>query len=103
MFRDLSMKNYYIYILTNSNNTTFYIGVTNNLSRRMFEHKKEIIEGFSKKYKLNKLVYFEDCTTINDALVREKQLKNWHRDWKLNLIRSINPNLEDLDAETSSA
>lgn len=97
------MKDYYVYLLTNSTNTTFYIGVTNNLSRRMYEHKNELIEGFSKKYKLKKLVYFEACNSIHDALVREKKLKNWHRNWKLNLIRTLNPNLKELDAETSSA
>ncbi len=97
------MKTYYVYILTNKLNTTFYIGVTNSLERRIFEHKNELIEGFSKRYKLKKLVYFEDCSTINDALIREKQLKNWHRLWKLNLIKSMNPDFKDLDAETSSA
>jgi putative endonuclease len=97
------MKSYYIYILTNHTNTTFYIGVTNNLTRRMHEHKYELIEGFSKRYKLKKLVYFEYCSSAIDAIAREKQLKNWHREWKLNLIRSANPEFKDLDAETSSA
>ena len=90
------MKSYFVYILTNTNNTTFYIGVTNNLYKRLYEHKHGLIVGFSKRYKLKKLVYFEDCTTVSDALVREKQLKNWHREWKINLIKSMNPNFEDL-------
>ena len=64
-----------------------------------------MVDGFSKKYKLNKLVYFEEFSDVRDALEREKQLKNWHRPWKINLIKSINPNFDDLleDAETSSA
>lgn len=98
------MREYFVYILTNQYNTTFYIGVTNNLNRRMLEHKNELVEGFSKKYKLKKLVYYESCPDIKDALGREKQLKNWHRWRKMNLIRSVNPELNDLgDAETSSA
>ncbi len=69
----------------------------------MYEHKHELMDGFTKKYQLKKLVYFEECSVAIDAIAREKQLKNWHRDWKINLIKSVNPNLEDLDAETSSA
>lgn len=90
------MKSLYVYILTNKNNTTFYIGVTSNLERRMFEHKHEIIEGFTKKYSLKKLVYVEELPNPIDALKREKQLKNWHRDWKINLIKSVNPLFKDL-------
>lgn len=105
MTTDMIQKSYYIYILTNKYNSAFYIGVTNNLERRIFEHRQEFVDGFSKKYKLKKLVYFEECSNINDAIAREKQLKNWHRQWKINLIKSINPGLKDLlgDAETSSA
>jgi putative endonuclease len=87
---------YYVYIITNKNNTTFYIGVTNNIFKRFFEHKVGLIEGFSKKYKLKKLVYIEELTDINEAIRREKQLKNWHRQWKINLIKSINPKMIDL-------
>ncbi|CAN5202344.1 GIY-YIG nuclease family protein [soil metagenome] len=90
------MKTYFIYILTNKNNSVFYIGVTNNLERRIYEHRNELLEGFTKKYKLKKLVYFEDCNNITSAIMREKQLKNWHREWKINLIRSMNPELKDL-------
>ena len=96
------MKQYFVYILTNKRNTTFYIGVTNNLERRMYEHKHELFEGFTKRYKLKKLVYFEDTPDVTSAIEREKQLKNWHRDWKVNLIKSANPELNDLDPETSS-
>jgi putative endonuclease len=101
------MKTYFVYIITN-NKKTLYIGVTNNLERRIYEHKNKLIDGFSKRYNLNKLVYFEECGNIESAIRREKQLKNWHREWKINLIESINPNWEDYsngipDAETSSA
>ena len=87
---------YYIYILTNRYNTTFYIGVTNSIIKRHFEHKFGLIEGFTKKYKVKKLVYLEEYNDINEAIAREKQLKNWHRDWKLNLIKKVNPKLEDM-------
>lgn len=90
------IKIYHVYIITNFNNTTFYIGITNDLTRRIYEHKNKTIKGFSSKYNLKKLVYFEETSDINSAIVREKQLKNWHRDWKINLIKSINPNFEDL-------
>lgn len=87
---------YYVYIITNKLNTTLYIGVTNNLQRRVYEHKNELVGGFSKKYKLFKLIYYEEFKNSNEAITREKQLKNWHRKWKLNLVRSKNPLLKDL-------
>lgn len=90
------MKDYYIYILTNRKNGTLYIGVTNNLMRRIYEHKNGIIKGFTKKYNLDKLVYFEQTTDINAAILREKRLKKWNRDWKIKLIESINPEWKDL-------
>lgn len=102
-------KTYYIYILTNQINTTLYIGVTNNLIKRLYEHKNNIVDGFTKKYKLKKLIYFEEYYDIKEAINREKQLKNWHRQWKINLIKVKNPFFNDLsntiigDAETSSA
>ncbi len=86
----------YVYILTNTSNTVLYIGVTNNITRRIYEHKNGLIKGFSLRYKLNKLVYCESCQNITDAIRREKQLKRWHREWKENLIRSINPQWQDL-------
>ena len=92
------LKTYYIYIITNFNNTTFYIGITNNLIRRIYEHKQELVEGFSKRYKLKKLVYFEEFSGAEEAINREKQLKNWHHDWKINLIKKVNPELNDLYA-----
>jgi len=72
------MKNYFVYIMTNIHNSVFYIGVTNDLYRRVAEHKNMQNDGFTKKYKINKLVYFEITNNIEDALNREKQLKNWH-------------------------
>ena len=83
-------------ILTNINNTTFYIGVTSNLSKRIWEHKNKFVDGFTKKYNVDKLVYYELTENIETAINREKQLKNWHRDWKIKLIKKINPNFDDL-------
>ncbi|MCK4452863.1 GIY-YIG nuclease family protein [candidate division WOR-3 bacterium] len=100
-------KQYYVYILTNKSNKVLYIGVTNNLIRRIFEHKNKLVEGFTKKYNLKKLIYYESTNHVQDAIKREKQLKNWHRDWKINLIDQFNPEWQDLseefvrDAETS--
>ena len=85
------LRQYYVYILTNRNNNVLYIGVTNNLVRRTYEHKNKLVEGFSKRYKLIKLVYYETTGSIESAIEREKQLKNWHRDWKINLINQFNP------------
>ncbi len=76
------MKDYYVYILSNKSKT-LYIRVTNNLVRRMYEHKHKLVDGFSKKYNLTKLVYFEKSNRIETAIGREKQLRNWHRDWKI--------------------
>ena len=89
-------NSYYIYILTNKFNTVFYIGVTNNIAKRLFEHKTGLLEGFTKKYRVKKLVYLEEYRDIHQAITREKQLKNWHRDWKLNLIKKVNPEFNDL-------
>jgi putative endonuclease len=90
------MKDYYIYILTNKKHGTLYIGITNNLMRRIYEHKNGIIKGFTKKYNLDKLVYFEQTTDINAAIQREKRLKKWNRAWKIELIESINSEWKDL-------
>lgn len=90
---------YYVYILTNKHNTTFYIGVTNSLSRRIFEHQQKVVSGFSEKYNLTKLVHVEQFNNAKESITREKQLKNWHRNWKLNLIKQNNPLLEDLSGQ----
>lgn len=87
---------YAVYFLTNQHNTTFYIGVTNNLIRRVYEHKQKFVQGFSQKYNLTKLIYYEQYEDIELAIKREKQLKNWHRSWKINLIRKTNPEFKDL-------
>jgi putative endonuclease len=89
-------KESYIYILTNQYSTTFYIGVTSDLIKRVYEHKGKFVEEFSKKYDLNKLVYYEVADNIESAILREKQLKRWHRQWKINLIKNFNPTFEDL-------
>ena len=90
------MKKGYTYIITNKNNTTLYIGVTSNLIKRIWEHKNNIVEGFSKKYKLNKLVYYEIAENIEVAIAREKQLKGKKRQFKNELIESMNKNWDDL-------
>jgi putative endonuclease len=93
------MNQYFVYILTNKSNRVLYIGVTNNLERRMYEHKNKMINGFTKQYNLTKLVYFEGTSDIKSALEREKQLKNWHRDWKKKLIQDFNLGWKDLSVE----
>lgn len=90
---------YYVYILSNKKNGTLYIGITNDLERRIFEHKTKLIGGFSQKYDLNILVYFEQFQNVNDAIKREKQLKNWNRQWKIDLIEKKNMNWIDLASE----
>ncbi len=103
------MKTYYVYILASRASGTLYVGVTNDLARRVFEHKEDLIEAFTKKYSVKRLVYFEETENIETAINREKQLKRWHRQWKINLIEDSNPQWKDLtylismDAETSSA
>ena len=89
-------KTYAVYILTNYNQTTFYIGVTGNLQKRIWEHKNKVVEGFTKKYNVDRLVYYELTEDVESALNREKQLKRWHRQWKINLIKGINPEFKDL-------
>ncbi|MFC4723079.1 GIY-YIG nuclease family protein [Geojedonia litorea] len=91
------MKSSYIYILTNNYRTTFYVGVTANLSKRIEEHHIENASKFTKKYNIKDLIYFEEFSDIEQAIAREKQLKNWHKEWKLNLIKTINPTLKTLD------
>ncbi|MDD8018149.1 MAG: GIY-YIG nuclease family protein [Bacteroidota bacterium] len=90
------MKKGYVYILSNFQRTTFYIGVTSNLDARIAEHRNGMASVFTKKYKLIYLVYFEEFQSIQLAISREKQLKRWHRDWKINLIKSVNLEMKDL-------
>lgn len=91
------MQYSFVYIMTNKYRTTFYIGVTGNLSNRIIEHALGEGSKFTKKYNLTDLVYLEKFSDMNQAIAREKQLKNWHRDWKVNLIKEQNPKLETLD------
>ncbi len=93
------MKTYYVYILASKRNGTLYVGVTNNITRRTAEHKQKLNEGFSSKYNVDKLVYFEETNDVHEALKREKQIKHWNRKWKLELIEKNNPNWEDLSGE----
>ena len=86
----------YVYFMTNSDNKALYIGVTSDLTKRVLQHKNHQYEGFTDKYNCTKLVYYEECNDIKTAITREKQLKNWHRDWKNNLIKQTNPEWRDL-------
>ncbi len=92
-------KTYAVYILTNYNETTFYIGVTGDLQKRIWEHKNKVVEGFTKKYNVDRLVYYELTEDVESALNREKQLKRWHRQWKINLIKEMNPEFKDLSEQ----
>tara|TARA_B100001939_G_scaffold315424_1_gene300603 strand:- start:1489 stop:1782 length:294 start_codon:yes stop_codon:yes gene_type:complete len=86
----------YVYILASDRNGTLYVGVTNHLARRMYEHKKHLSSGFTAKYNVTRLVYYENHDTIGAAIVREKQIKKWNRKWKLRLIEELNPTWRDL-------
>ncbi|EMR11889.1 excinuclease ABC subunit C [Methylophaga lonarensis MPL] len=90
------MKNYYVYILSNASNQVLYIGVTSHLIRRIYEHKNHLIDGFTKKYNVKKLVYFEQTSDVDSAIAREKQLKRWRREKKNHLISQSNPDWHDL-------
>jgi len=94
----VSIKYYYVYILTNWSNRVLYIGITNNMQRRIYEHKHKIVEGFTSKYNLNKLVYFETFEDSLLAISREKELKKWRRQKKDDLINTYNPEWKDLSA-----
>ncbi|MDR1027005.1 MAG: GIY-YIG nuclease family protein [Rickettsiales bacterium] len=88
-------KFYFVYILASKRNGTLYIGVTNNLARRIYEHKHHIFQGFTSDYNVDKLVYYESYEDINEAIHREKRLKEWKRNWKKDLIESFNPEWKD--------
>ena len=91
-----SNRNYYVYLLTNWNNKVMYVGVTNNLQRRVYEHKHKFVKGFTQKYNVNKLVYFEETTDIHAALEREKEIKKWRREKKDALVLKDNSEWKDL-------
>jgi putative endonuclease len=90
---------YYVYILASKKNGTLYIGVTNNLIRRVHEHQNGLAEGFTQKYNVHKLVYYEIHDNISQSLIREKQLKKWKRSWKIELIEKLNQDWKDLYQE----
>ncbi len=90
------MKKYFVYILASRKKGTLYIGVTNDLMRRTYEHKNDLIKGFTEKYKVHLLVYSEEFEDVNAAITREKQLKGWKRQWKIRLIEGLNPQWNDL-------
>jgi putative endonuclease len=95
----MTRRHYYVYILASKRNGVLYIGVTNHLARRAHEHKDGTIEGFTKRYHVDRLVYFEAFDYVDQALAREKALKRWKREWKIELIESTNPDWKDLYLE----
>ena len=90
------LKSYYVYILTTRKNTVLYTGMTSDLARRIYKHKEGLIEGFTKKYNVNKLVYTELFSDVEEAIHREKCIKEWNRAWKIELIIKSNPDWNDL-------
>lgn len=91
------MKKYYVYIVTNKYRTTLYVGVCSDLNNRISQHNDHIGSVFTSKYNLTDLIYFEDFNDINQAISREKQIKNWKKEWKLNLIKSVNSKIKTID------
>jgi len=89
-------RQYYVYLLASKRNGTLYLGVTSNLIKRVYEHKNNLVSGFTQKYKVHNLVYYETTDDINSAITREKQLKKWKRTWKMELIEKNNPGWRDL-------
>ena len=96
------MRDYYVYILASDRNGTLYVGVTNDLARRVYEHRNDLIEGFSKRYGVHRLVWFEVHGDINEAILREKRIKKWNRSWKLRVIEEMNPDWIDLTEQLMS-
>jgi putative endonuclease len=92
-------KEYYVYILASQKYGTLYIGITSNLLQRVYQHKEDLAEGFTKKYRVHTLVYYEVHGDVYEAILREKQIKKWRRDWKINLIEKNNPQWLDLYTE----
>ncbi|EHO41394.1 Excinuclease ABC C subunit domain protein [Caldithrix abyssi DSM 13497] len=92
-------KYYFVYIMTNWNNKVMYVGITNNLMRRVYEHKNKLIDGFTKKYNINKLVYYETFQDVRAAIEREKEIKKWRREKKNKLVNTKNPEWRDLSED----
>jgi len=93
------MNSYFVYIMTNKYNTVLYTGITNNLERRVYEHKSKLIPGFTARYNVTKLAYFEEGMDINLAIAREKEIKGWLRKKKIALIEALNPKWRDLSED----
>jgi len=98
----MEWKYYFVYILAGRKDGTLYIGVTNNLLKRVHQHKSDLVEGFTKRYGVHRLVYFEQYRDVHRAIRREKQMKKWNRQWKINLIEKDNPDWRDLFEELRS-
>ena len=96
------MKQYFVYILASHRNGTLYVGSTSNLIQRIWQHKNNVFSGFTAKYRVHQLVYYEELQNIIEMVQRERRLKNWRRQWKINLIEKINPNWKDLFEEISA-
>ena len=92
-------RRYYVYLMTNWNHRVMYVGVTNDLVRRLYEHKSKLVKGFTEKYNVDKLVYFEETNDVQSALAREKEIKKWRREKKNALVVSVNPEWKDLVEE----
>lgn len=92
-------RSYYVYLLTNRTGNVMYLGVTNDLARRVYEHKHSLVDGFTKMYNVSKLVYFEETGDVMAAIAREKEIKRWRREKKNNLVETINPQWKDLSLE----
>ena len=95
----MTVKSGYIYLLTNNTNSVVYTGVTSNLQKRIYEHKQNLVKGFTAKYKVHKLVYYEVFDSVKDAIIREKQIKGGSRKKKVDLIKNFNPEFKDLYEE----
>jgi putative endonuclease len=90
------MNDYYVYMMSNKTNSVLYLGITNNIERRVYEHKNKLVDGFTKKYNCIKLVWYEHTNSIESAIIKEKQMKKWKREYKEKVINSLNPKWNDL-------
>ncbi len=97
------MNEYYVYILASERNGTMYVGITNDIIKRVFQHRNDEVEGFTAKYKIHRLVWYETCPDVREAIAREKLLKKWNRKWKLALIEKSNPQWRDLYDEVTGS
>jgi putative endonuclease len=96
LWRRLESNKYHVYIMTSKRNGSLYVGSTSELKKRVYQHKNDLVEGFTKRYKIHMLVYFEEHADAYQAVTRERQIKKWKREWKLNVIEEFNPLWKDL-------